>query len=393
MKSTVRIIPTLLLLIAVPIFGQDDLASLSDEFDNPSTQSNWMRIYQVEQWGADQLEEYDFSGARPGWLRMVPYSSTWYQNWRGVLAFKEVTGDFMVTTHIQPRNRAGTGAPGSQFSLAGIMIRTPRNITPQTWTPGGENYVFLSIGAAGDPGVFQFEVKTTVDSDSNLVYTDANTSEATIRSARLGNYFIMLRRAPEEDWVVHRRYYREDMPQTLQVGMTCYTDWPTGSTFDPYVHNQITITTGNPDLVADFDYYRYARVELPSSLEGVDLLDTSEVSDADLLAFLGDQTQETPTPSATPTQTPTETPTHTNTASATETQTPTSTPTFTSTETLTFTQTQTRTSTATPSPSETEMVETPTGTYSSDIDGIPGVDVRDLILFLEIWKSQKAGDA
>ncbi|MCA9424430.1 MAG: hypothetical protein KC994_05120, partial [Candidatus Omnitrophica bacterium] len=144
--------------------------------------------------------------------------------------------------------------------------------------------------------------------------------------------------------------------------------------------------------VADFDYYRYARVELPSSLEGVDLLDTSAVSDADLLAFLGDQTQETPTPSATPTQTPTETPTHTNTASATETQSPTSTPTFTSTETLTFTQTQTRTSTATPSPSETEMVETPTGTYSTDIDGIPGVDVRDLILFLELWKTQKAGD-
>ncbi len=358
------IIITILLFISDSSNCQSDLSSLSDEFDNPSTLSDWQRIYEVEQWGADQLEGYDISATRPGWLRMVPYTSVWFEEWRGALAFKEVTGDFMVTTHVQPTNRSGTGAPGSQFSLAGIMIRTPRNITRETWTPGGENYIFLSMGAAGDPGTFQFEVKTTVDSHSNLVYIDANSSEATIRSARLGNYFLMLRRAPGEDWVVHRRYFRDDMPDRLQVGMTCYTDWPTGSTFEPYVHNQVTITTGNPDLIADFDYFRYAPVVLPATLEGADLLDPVEVPDSELIAFLGDISSSTPTatPSLTFTPTPseTETPTlsHTPTATSTQTPTPTRTSTFTPTNTATLSPTPTHPETATMTPTE-EATPTP----------------------------------
>jgi len=339
----------LFLFIIGRAFGQSDLSNLSDEFEDSSTLVDWQRIYQVEQWGADQLEVYDIAQSRPGWMRMVPYTSVWYQDWRGALSFKEVTGDFMVTTHIQPTNRAGTGAPGSQYSLAGIMIRAPRNITPQTWTPGGENYVFLSIGAAGDPGVFQFEVKTTVASDSILVYTDANTSEATIRSARLGDYFILLRRSPGEDWVIHRRYHREDMPETLQVGMTCYTDWPTGSTFEPLIHNQITISTGNPDLIADFEYFRFAQAILPASLVGVDLLDTETVPDTDLLAFLGDIQNPTPTETQTISATDTPTPSH----SPSMTQTPTDSATITPSPTSTWTPTSTVSETVTPTPSST----------------------------------------
>lgn len=363
MNRAARLTILLFWMLAVPCLGQSDLASLSDEFDNPSSLGDWQRIFQVEQWGADQLESYDISQSRPGWMRMIPYTSVWYQDWRGVLAFKEVTGDFMVTTHVQPTNRAGNGAPGSQYSLAGIMIRAPRDITPQTWTPMGENYVFLSIGAAGDPGVFQFEVKTTVDSDSNLVYVDALTSEATIRSAKIGDSFIMLRRAPGEDWVVHRRYFRDDMPETLQVGMTCYTDWPTGSTFEPYVHNQIAITTGNPDLIADFDYYRFAEVELPPHLAGVDLTDQSAVSDSELLAFLGDPASESPTPTPTFSAIDTETSTFTPTSSATATPTPTDSMDPTHTPTLSPTQTRSPSDTATASPSPTPT-PTPTGTAS-----------------------------
>lgn len=379
MIPSARLSIVLLFFLCTPALSQGDLTALSDEFDDPSTISNWQRIYEVEQWGADQLEVYDFSGVRPGWLRMVPYSSVWYEEWRGVLAFKEVTGDFVATTHIQPRNRAGTGAPGSQYSLAGIMIRTPRNITRETWTPMGENYVFLSIGAAGDPGVYQFEVKTTVNSDSDLVFIDANTSEATIRSARIGDYFIMLRRGLGEDWVVHRRYFRDDMPDTLQVGMTCYTDWPTGSTFEPYVHNQITITTGSPDLVADFDYYRFNPVILPATLENANLLDEVAVPDADLLAYLGESLGEGVTPTPTFSESPTATSTHTPTMTD---------PTSTETPTHTSTASPTETATLTVTPSATEPGETPTQTRSADLDGSGGVDAQDLILFLEAWRNQ-----
>lgn len=281
--------------------AQGDLSALTDEFDNPASIADWSRVYQTESWGANQLEEFDIDTTRPGFARMVPYSSSWFDNWRGVLAYKLVEGDFVVTTRVQSRNRAETGPPGSQYSLAGIMIRTPRNITPATWTPGGENYLFLSFGAAGDPGNYQFEVKTTVNSMSTLVYEDIASDESTIQAARFGEVFILLRRTPTTAWTIHRRYHRPDMPQELQVGMTCYTDWPLVQATDPFTHNGTAYAgQGNPDLVASFDYYRFQNIELPQNLMGLDLLDEGEVPDSALLSFLGDNL-----PSGGPTPTPT----------------------------------------------------------------------------------------
>src|SRR5690606_32008174 len=100
----------------------------------------------------------------PGRMVMQPHTTAWYQDWRGPLAFKEVTGDFVFTTevHISDRDDVGGGdaddVPGdAQFSLGGLMVRTPRDILDPLidWAPGsmvddgsnnGENYIFLSLG-------------------------------------------------------------------------------------------------------------------------------------------------------------------------------------------------------------------------------------------------------
>ena len=66
----------------------DDLASLSDEFDNPQTLSNWKRVFEEERTGADQLASLDIGKTRDGWLTLVPHASTWYQDYRGVLVHK-----------------------------------------------------------------------------------------------------------------------------------------------------------------------------------------------------------------------------------------------------------------------------------------------------------------
>jgi hypothetical protein len=116
--------------------------------------------------------------------------------------------------------------PGSLYSLGGIMLRTPRAITPQTWTPGGENYVFLSLGYGQDSSVHpQFEVKTTIAGDSILSLSPAEGLEATLQIARIGPYVIALLRQPGGSWHVHQRYHRPDMPETLQAGMVTYSDW------------------------------------------------------------------------------------------------------------------------------------------------------------------------
>ncbi|MEO1272146.1 MAG: hypothetical protein AAFX99_28965 [Myxococcota bacterium] len=261
----------------------DPLLALSDEFSDSGSLAAWSRVFEVEQWDVDQLETF---AVEQGHLVMIPYTSSWYQDYRGVLAFKEVTGDFVATAHVQVSNRAQTGAPGVSFSLAGIMVRTPRQITAETWVPGEENYIFLSLGAADTAGSYQTEVKTTIDSDSRLEI-GSGMPEATIRVARVGEHVILLIRYPGQGWAIHRRYTRSDMPETLQVGFTTYTDWPTCSGYEPREHNNTRIN-GNPDLMARFDYMRWMRPPVPESLLGAALSNPNAVSDAQLLAFLGE---------------------------------------------------------------------------------------------------------
>ena len=67
---------------------------------------------------------------------MQPHTVVWYENWRGPMVFKEVAGDFVFTTevHIGDRDDVGSsdldGIPDdAAYSLGGLMIRTPRDIT------------------------------------------------------------------------------------------------------------------------------------------------------------------------------------------------------------------------------------------------------------------------
>jgi len=294
----------LFVLLGLIARAADDLTPLSDEFRSVQTRTHWQRLYQAEGWGNDALATFDFGQQRPGRLLMIPHTSVWYEEWRGELTYKTVTGDFVITTDVTVSRRGGGGAPGSLFSLAGIMVRVPRAMTsPNQWTPGGQNYVFLSLGAANSPGTYQHEVKTTLNSASTLEISPG-TPQAQIQVARLGRHLILLRRPAGGSWTVHRRYSRPDFPATLQAGLTVYTDWPNSERVGVQAQNVTVLTNGarlpngtlftgaNPDLEAAFDYVRYARPKVPAPLAGADLSNPTAVSDAQLLAFLGDQAHE-----------------------------------------------------------------------------------------------------
>ncbi len=305
-RSNILPIGVRMLLSTGLLAGQllaNDLAPLSDEFDHPSTIADWQRVHLTEQWNADQLEAYDIDTTQPGRMVMMPYTVSWFANYRGPLSFKDVTGDFVITTDVRATGRDGQSIPQAQYSLAGIMIRTPRNITPQTWTPGGENYVFLSLGHGDNGGAsYQFEVKTTINSNSTLNLSPSPANNVQLQVARLGPYVITLRREPGQPWVVHRRYLRNDFPATLQVGLVTYTDWLKAQIFTPFVHNSNVLDpplppgvndpnpniSFSPDLIAGFDYARYYRPTLPPHLVGADLANAIAVPDAELLAFLGE---------------------------------------------------------------------------------------------------------
>lgn len=277
----------------------DDLASLSDEFGDPSTLSGWLRNETEEGWNAGKLELWDIATSRPGHMRLMPWSSSWYQDFCGAYAYKLVTGDFVLTTRLDVNRRNGQpGRPTSDYSLAGLMVRAPRGVTaaaPQPdpgpgqvlswplspaystdWQPGTENYIFLSFGFGtndvnANPNQWQYEVKTTVNSVSTLypraLGVPLNEDNATLQIVRRGSTFLLLRRHGEGPWILENRFVRSDLPATLQVGLTTYTDWNTVaagwnfvSPVQPFHQNRIVnTTTGTPDLVADVDYVRLER--------------------------------------------------------------------------------------------------------------------------------------
>ncbi len=295
-----KLVPCLLavllssLALSLPLSAQP-LETYDDEFDNPSTLTNWQRNYLVEGWNANQLETWDIDTTQADRMVMIPYTSTWFNDYRGSYAFKTITGDFVATTEVFVDDRHpadGNMIPESDYSLCGILVRRPRAITNPAvdWTPGGENYVFLSLGNGNSGGTsFQFEVKTTVNSVSTLILQNTTSNTALIQIARIGGDLIMLRKIPSEPWVVHRRYDRDDFPATLQVGAFAYTDWPNVSGSDPFTNNSTVNTNpgNNPDLIAGFEYFHFRAPNVPPALAGQDLGPNGSVTDTELLNFLG----------------------------------------------------------------------------------------------------------
>ena len=287
----------------------DDLAVLSDEFNAAATLATYQRVNSVEGWNADKLEARDINTSRAGRMTMLPRTGGWYNDYIGELTFRPVSGDFVVTTEVIPRNRAGTAAPSGDYSLAGLMIRTPTAHTTGAtgWPLGQQNYVFLSMGAANNPGTYQFEVKNTVNSSSTLTISSAPSTQTELQIARLGGAVITLRRDAGGQWLVHRRFARGDFPDTLQAGLVAYTDYqgmqarfPIAQPGSYLGHNSTVITDQNPGLRAEFEYLRYHRPQIPAELAGRDFSNPAQVTDAELLSFLGANANAPYAPTNTP---------------------------------------------------------------------------------------------
>src|SRR5262245_32715865 len=114
-----RFLPAVaLLLLNLSALAADDLMPLSDEFDEPATMARWRNINDTEGWNANQLEVWDIDTSRPGHMRMVPHTSGWYGEYRGVLVYKEIEGNFIVTLRMRVGGRANVeNPPNQQYSL------------------------------------------------------------------------------------------------------------------------------------------------------------------------------------------------------------------------------------------------------------------------------------
>ena len=188
--------------------------ALGDEFNDAATFSRWQNLDDVEGWVLSTEESADINTSAPGYFRIVPKAMGWFMHLRGVLFFKNITGDFIATTRLRVLSRHNPAnpqeVPNRQFSLTGIFIHEPRPFithaapfpyrTDAVWPPASfgsdfvpntENYIFLSYGSAGNAGTRQFEIKTTRNSNSILYYNTTGISQATneawMQLVRVGN--------------------------------------------------------------------------------------------------------------------------------------------------------------------------------------------------------------
>ncbi|WP_299363613.1 hypothetical protein [Winogradskyella sp.] len=228
---------------------------LSDEFSDSKSLKNWKRFYEEEKW-PDMMKSIEIED---GMLVMEPNTSGWYADYHAPFIFKELTGNFTVTTRLKISG-LNSEVPKATWSLSGIMIRAPRDITPKSWTPNGENWMFLTTGFARDLVQPVFETKTTVNSKSKLKLHPNKLDWVSLKADRKGGVFTLSYRYNEKDqWTVIETFVRNDLPKTLQVGLCSYTDfYSAGKELmdDYYKYNTTVVNYGSPDLRVKVDFFR-----------------------------------------------------------------------------------------------------------------------------------------
>ena len=165
-------------------------------------------------------------------------SVIWFNADKGVLFYREVTGDFRATATVRTAKSSDPSAPPGQdgsVQLAGLMARTE--------VPA-ENSVFIASGSIGQST--GLETKTTEDSRSIYIQRGLPTGgDAELRLCRIGSTFLLWWRHVDttEAWTHMSTLDRQDMPATLQVGANIYTD-------------------GVPDITARFEHLTIERLPL-----------------------------------------------------------------------------------------------------------------------------------
>lgn len=253
-----RILTLTFALAAAGIHAQaraDDLEAYSTGFDGSAALDDWRQHEPVgftPKWAEPRVEA--------GKLVLQPVASGWFEDNQAGHLYRPVTGDFIVTAAMEVRGTAAA-LPQTEFSLAGIFVRAPHEVSADSWQPGEENWLFLSAGTASPAGTPQYEIKTTTDSLSTLSILPATEGPTELRIARHGELFTLMVRPEGEDWRVLDQYIRPDLPETLNVGLTAYADY--GSVAPTYPDYRLYNTQGAPtdeaDLVAYVDRIDFRR--------------------------------------------------------------------------------------------------------------------------------------
>lgn len=241
-------------LIAQPLFSQQ-INVINEEFDSEDALAHWQSHHESEGWPSFTSEV--FVDTEHSALTIIPESSGWFGEFhRGPFYSQLVSGDFTIITRVMATGKSSP-SPERSYSLAGLMLRSPRPAAADKFEKGLENWMFLSTGSATKKGKPQFESKNTVKGKSKLKVFDARTGWIELAISRVGTTFYQTYRYDgQSEWVLLRVIHHDLMGSELQAGILAYTDfWPVAR---KYFLNARKFNTepvaGKPDLKAAFDY-------------------------------------------------------------------------------------------------------------------------------------------
>ena len=257
------LVPILMMVSMTVAAQKNDLESLSDEFDKAESINNWTSFHESEDWPNHELA-VSINTDSKGSFHLEPNTGFWYGEVHcGPYYFKEVEGDFTVTTKVRASGR-DTNVPEKLFSLAGLMVRSPRPEGVAKTEKGHENWLFLSTGYAKGKNRAQFETKLTIKGKSKLKILLAPEGWVEIAITRERDQFTLCVKKNGK-WEVLRTLTHPNMQEKLQVGMIAYTDFNAKMkrryVFSRSSLNTTVFTDGEPDLIARFDYIRFFRNE------------------------------------------------------------------------------------------------------------------------------------
>lgn len=239
---------------------QNDLAILDDDFTSKLTLSNWQTHHQTEDWPSftNNVEIKESESV----FYIEPTTSAWYGEFhRSPFYFKLVKGNFTVITKLKVTG-LNTLSPTKYFSLAGLMLRSPRPSEIPKDKIGYENWMFLSTGSATKKGKPQFETKNTVNGKSKLKVFPSKQGWIHLSISRIDNKFYQCYRYDgEQQWTLLRVIDRPNMPNEIQAGMLAYSGfWSLLKWYLNPMKFNTKETDNKADLIARFDFIQFRRI-------------------------------------------------------------------------------------------------------------------------------------
>ena len=215
--------------------GDSQLLGFSDEFDDPSTISEWLVRAAYE--GEPSDGSVSING---GQLLLRPSQDRYFLNdHRGLSLFKNIASavnpSFRIEAHITVLDPVSGGAPTETFHSAGLVIYP--DVTRMS------NWVVTNIGL--QDGVLGFEDKTTVNDNSVLtLYPTGQEFSGSVRLCVVDDVITVFTRLDADPAWTERNSFTHAIGTTLGAGVM----------INDYL-------AGTAEVEGQFDYVRFQDID------------------------------------------------------------------------------------------------------------------------------------